>query len=209
MKSLLTKRTYVATVAIIVWFALGLQLKLSVGLLNGDFVAALKLILSYFTVLSNILVAICLTFIILFKDSRLGLFFNKSSIQTAITISILVVGLIYNVALRGLATPAGLHRLADELLHVVSPLLFLGYWIFFVDKTRLEYKSAILWLSYPLLYVLFIVTRGYFINQYPYPFIDVTLLGYPKAILNTAIILVVFWLLSLLFIFLARQTRKI
>ncbi len=208
MKLTAAKSTYTSIAAIIVWFALVLQLKLSIGQFGGDVWSALKLYLSFFTILTNILVACCLTFINLAKGTKMSLFFKKSSTQTAINVYILIVGLIYNVLLRGLTHPVGWYRLADELLHVVNPLLFLVYWVFFVSKERLQYKDALKWLIYPSAYVLFIIVRGYLIKQYPYPFINVVELGYPKALLNTGVILFIFWLLSLLFVLIGKKINK-
>lgn len=50
---------------------------------------------------------------------------------TAITAFILIVGLVYQIALRGVWQPTGLQRIVDELLHTIIPLyvciyLFIG-----------------------------------------------------------------------------------
>lgn len=208
MKSHSFARIYAVISAIIIWFALGLQFNLSLGLEDGDVISTIKIYLSYFTVLTNILCAVCLTAILLFQNTALGRFFSKSSTITAITIYILVVGIIYNLSLRGLVELNGWHAAANELLHVVSPLLFLGLWLFFVDKAQLNYKQASGWLIYPLCYVVMTIIRGAIINEYPYPFINVVKLGYPKAIINTAIIMLIFWLLSLLFIFIGKRLQS-
>jgi hypothetical protein len=43
---------------------------------------------------------------------------------------------------------------------------------------------AVLSLIFPVLWLAFTLVRGAVIHWYPYPFIDVTRLGYPKAALN-------------------------
>lgn len=208
MNSLMSSKIYLFILTLIAWFALGLQFGLSLARLNGDILATLEIYLSFFTILTNILVAICSTFLLSWNQTRWGRFFNKASTTTAIATYILVVGLIYNVALRGLVYQKGWDRVADELLHVVTPVLFLIFWFFFANKLHLAYKNAFTWLAYPSAYVLFIIIRGYLIQKYPYPFIDVVKIGYPAALLNTAIILIVFYLLSVLFIFLGKKISK-
>ncbi|WP_316830550.1 Pr6Pr family membrane protein [Pedobacter aquatilis] len=203
-----SKKAFVIFSAITVWFALLLQFNISLGLLDGDYLATAKLFFSFFTILSNVIVAICFTCLWLFPKKPAGLFFSKTTTLTAITIYIVVVGVIYNLLLRGLISHVGWARVADELLHVVSPLLFLIFWVFFTNKSGLKYADAITWLIYPLVYVVFIIIRGYLINQYPYPFINVVNLGYQKALTNAFMILIFFWLLSLLFIFVARKISK-
>lgn len=202
-------RPFVICAALVVWFSLALQFRVSLQLLNNDYPATLKVFLSYFTVITNIIVAICFTRLSFIKRAESRSLFTQASTLTAITIYIVVVGLIYNIALRGLASPVGWARLVDELLHVISPLIVLFFWIFFIKKSTLQYRQAITWLAYPLLYVIFIVVRGYLINKYPYPFIDVVQLGYPKAILNAIVILFIFWLLSLLLILISKKTVKV
>lgn len=201
-------KAYELIAVIIVWFALVLQFEISLKLLSGNYFETLKIYFSFFTITTNIIVAICLTSLLFFRNSKTGNFFAKPSTVTAITVYIVVVGLIYNILLRGLLLPTGWARVADELLHVVNPLLFLGFWILFVDKYNLDYRSALSWLIYPIVYIIFIVIRGYLIDLYPYPFINVVNLGYPTAILNAFFCLVLFWLLSILLIWIGKVTSK-
>ncbi|MCX2475433.1 Pr6Pr family membrane protein [Pedobacter sp. MC2016-05] len=199
---------YLTFGAAVVWFALVLQFIVSLKAAEYDFLSTTELYLSFFTITTNITVAICLTTIILFSKTKLGVFFSQPSTQTAITVYIVVVGIIYNVLLRGLLSPVGWARVADELLHVVNPLIFLGFWMLFVNKQTLQYKAAFVWLLYPLAYIMFIVIRGYLINQYPYPFINVVDLGYPKALANAFGCLFLFWILSLLLIWVGKKLAK-
>lgn len=209
MKSSTSAKFYVAIAALIIWFSIGLQFAVSLKQADYNFPTTIEEFLSYFTVTTNIIVALCFTTLWLFRNGTLGNFFARPATLTAITVYIVVVGLIYNTMLRGLIVLNGWPRAADELLHVVSPIIFLVFWIFFVDKTGLKYKSAVISLIYPLIYVIFTVIRGYFINRYPYPFINVVKLGYPTAITNAIIIIFIFWLLSLFFIFIGKKTAKV
>jgi len=203
-----TKKVFIVFSALLAWFALILQFKLSLTLLQGNYIATIKLFISFFTVTTNILVAICFTVLWLFPNSNIGRFFSKSTTITAVTVYIMVVGLIYNFLLRGLVLQSGWAKVADELLHVVTPFLVLIFWMFYANKSGLKYSNALKWLIYPMGYIIFIVIRGYLINQYPYPFINVAELGYPKAILNAVLIVVFFWLLSVLFIFAGKKVSK-
>ena len=208
MKSSSGATTYIAFAALLIWLSIGLQFAVSLKQADYNYLETTKEFLSYFTVTTNIIIAVCFTTLWLFRHTKLGDFFTRSSTITAITVYILVVGLIYNTMLRGLILLTGWPRVADEMLHVTSPIIYLIFWIFLVDKATLKYKQAIYWLIYPLIYIIFIVIRGYFINRYPYPFINVVKLGYPTAILNAVIILFVFWLLSLLLIFISKKSVK-
>src|SRR6478609_225547 len=78
---------------------------------------------TFFTVLTNILVALSATMILWKPDS----FFSRQSVQTAIAGYIFIVSLIYNTILRFLWHPQGLHKVIDELLHLIIPILFILY----------------------------------------------------------------------------------
>ncbi len=163
---------------------------------------------SYFTIISNIMVAICFTTLSVQPTSRWGQFFLKPQTATAINVYILVVGLVYNMVLRWLWAPKGLQLVADNLLHVVVPIWFLIYWIALVPKANLQWKNVFSFLIYPAVYCVYILVRGAISNQYPYFFIDAAKLGYPQVALNCTILLVVFLALSLLHIGVAKLMRK-
>jgi hypothetical protein len=45
-----------------------------------------------------------------------------------------------------------------------------------------------------------VLIRGAFSGYYPYPFLDVTKLGYPQTLLNSAFIAVAFFIVALIFV---------
>ena len=89
------------------------------------FLLALGKFFSYFTILTNLLVAICFTYLYFNKKSKIKTWFSSPKTLTAINVYILVVGLVYNLVLRPLREAKGLEILADELLHAIVPLLFM------------------------------------------------------------------------------------
>jgi hypothetical protein len=113
---------------------------------------------------------------------------------------ITIVGLVYNLILRFLWEPQGWQRIVDELLHTLIPILFILFWILFVPKNNFKWKDSIPWLAYPFAYTVFILIRGIISGYYPYPFINVTMLGYNKALLNGIGLLIAFLAFSLLYI---------
>ena len=106
-------------------------------------------------------------------------------------------------------SPQGLQFVVDELLHSVVPVLFILFWFFFVPKDSLHWKGIFPWLLYPTLYCVFILVRGAFSGFYPYPFVNVTELGYGRVLLNAAGIVVVFLLIALLLMGAAKILSKI
>lgn len=160
---------------------------------------------SYFTILTNSLVAIYFTCLWLFANTKAGQFFKKFSTTTAITVYILVVGIIYNLLLRNIWVVTGWGKVADELLHSFIPLYFLMHWFFFTERKRLVWKDALNWLLYPIGYFIYTLIRGTITNTYPYPFINVTKLGYQQTLINCLGVGLLFYGLCLSFIAISRK----
>ncbi|WP_053153306.1 Pr6Pr family membrane protein [Pseudomonas sp. Pf153] len=198
----LTQRRGNATVmlaAVLAWFALFLQLCLiMISRWQGDksLLGGLDIFFSYFTILTNILVAVVLTCAATTGDSALRRFFLQPSTQGGVAAAIVLVSIAYNLLLRNVWDPQGWQWLADELLHDVMPVVFVVYWWFCVPK-GLHWSNIWPWLLYPLAYFSYVLIRGSFVGAYPYPFIEVDLLGYAQSIGNAAMMLLGFVVVSL------------
>ena len=199
-KSLKLNSRFFAIIAIVGWFAVVLQLYLIIINRVVSLSETIVRFFSFFTIQTNILVAVCFTFLWLKPKSKWGLFFSKPKKTTAITLYITIVGLVYNAILRFLWAPTGSQKLVDELLHLVIPILVLLYWILFVPKKTLEFKDIFPWLIFPAVYLVYTLIRGAFFSFYPYPFIDVILLGYNKVLINSFFMLLAFLFFGTLFI---------
>lgn len=198
-------------IAITAWLALGLQLYILVK--NTDTSGLTKIqatgrFFSYFTILTNLLVAVCLSFIIVKPGTVPGRFFSKPSTLSAITLYIFIVGLVYNTILRYIWEPTGLQKWVDEALHVAVPLLFVIYWLLFVPKGSLKWIYSLHWLIYPFIYLLYALSIGAFSGFYTYPFINVTALGYSKVLLNAAVLMIVFIAAGLLIIRIDKKMKS-
>jgi len=126
------------------------------------------------------------------KPSLLLLRLQKPGILTAVTLYISIVGLVYQLVLRSIWSPTGMQKLVDELLHSVMPLFVIVFWYLYENHKTTSWKSFPKWLIFPSLYLVYILIRGHFSNYYPYPFMDVTQLGFNKVLLNSGILVLVF-----------------
>lgn len=193
--------------ALLGWFALILQLCLILASRwQGDksLLGGVDIFFSYFTVLTNILVAVVLSYAATLGDSSLRRFFLDPKVQGGIAAAIVLVGLAYNLLLRNVWDPQGWQWVADELLHDVMPIVFIVYWWFCVPKGPLHWRDIWPWLLYPLAYFIFVLVRGAIVDSYPYPFIEVNTLGLAKVLGNAAMMLVAFVIVSLVIVGLDR-----
>jgi hypothetical protein len=159
---------------------------------------------TFFTILTNILVTICCACIAAGAKN----FFTKANVLNATVVYITIVGIIYNVVLRGQFVLVGMDIWLNEILHVVVPALYIIYWVMFVPKNNLHWKDALPWLWYPLIYLIIVLIRGAISDYYPYPFTDVKTIGYGKALLNDFFVTIAFLVISLLFIAIGRLLSK-
>jgi len=162
---------------------------------------------SYFTILTNTLVSVYF-FYCAYRSYGYGKFTYRFGTLTAVTVYITIVGLVYQLLLRHTWSPTGLQRVVDEMLHSVNPLLVIGYWFLNKKGETLAYRQLARWLIYPLIYLIYVLIRGFFSNFYPYPFLDVTNLGFQQVIVNSFGITLLFVVISMFFIGVAKLTAK-
>jgi len=194
------------------WFALGLQLYLGVriGLEHGvPWSATVINYFSYFTILTNLLLAIGLSVPLLAPASRWGRVFQQPAMRSATLVYITIVALVYALLLRQLWNPTGLRLLGDTLLHRVIPAAYLVYWLLFVPPARLRWWVALQWLSFPTLYLAYTLLRGALINRYPYPFLNVLKLGYSGVLVNALMLALAFVAMSSLIIVYDRHLKTL
>ena len=200
-------RTFAVIGAMMGWFAVIIQLYLMIESRTTLVGETILRFFGYFTIDTNTLCALCLSLIAINNKSGIAGFFCKPVVVTALTVYIIVVGITYNLLLRSTWNPQGMQKIIDELLHSIIPLYFLLFWLAFVPGKGLKWKSALPMTIYPLIYVTYALVFGSIKKFYLYPFVDVNVLGYGQALLNTALVLIVIFLLSLTFIGMGRRKK--
>ena len=197
-----------AAICLLGWFALVCQFYLIILNRITSIPEIIIRYFSYFTILTNLLVAICCTALLTNRNSKIKSFFSRQNTLTAVAVYITVVGLVYNSILRFLWNPQGLQWIVDELLHSVIPLLFIVFWLLIVPKGKFQWKNVLAWLLYPLIYLVFVLLRGLPSSFYPYPFIDVDKIGYYKTFINSSGMLLAFLAVAIIFLIINRFKKN-
>lgn len=166
-----------ALIALVCWVGIGLQFSATYGH-SHDVLATLWTLARFFTIISNLAVAVAMTAIALGR--RLS-----PLLLGGLTLAILLVGIVYVILLRGLHPLSGAALTANYLLHDVSPIGMAAYWVLFVPRGRLRWNAPWLWLLLPVAYFAYAIARGQLDDHYPYPFIDVGKLGWTQVLLNS------------------------
>jgi hypothetical protein len=201
-----TARTAAALLAVITWAGLAVQFH-ATFVLEGSLGSTLTVLLWYFTITTNLLVAVVFTGIAIGRDSL-----ARPSLLGATTLYILLVGIIYGLLLHGLQELSGGSAIANVLLHMVTPILVPIFWLIFTPKGKLSRRDPLLWAIYPLTYLFYALLRGEFTGRYPYPFMNVNELGWARTILHAFFIAAAFLVASWLFVWfdslLGRRLRQ-
>ena len=139
---------------------------------------------SYFTIQSNIFAFAILILSALATASNRGSN-NLNLLRGAATLYMAVTGIVFAVLLAGVEGSVLTAAPWDNIvLHYIMPMALLVDW--FVDKPNksITLKKALVWLIYPVAYIIYSLTRGHFVNWYPYPFLNPNTNGYISVLLT-------------------------
>lgn len=145
---------------------------------------------SFFTIQNNILVVV--TFLL----SALVVASGKKKLwldvlRSMTTVYILVVGIGFAILLSGLQGVALTAVPWDNtVLHHIIPVAVLVDFLIDRPARKISFKEALVWISYPLLYVAYTLVRGSFTGWYPYPFLNPANGGYGAIAISVAGLLV-------------------
>ncbi len=181
-------RVMAALIAAIAWSGLTLQMGLLVQIFIADghsVLAAVWRFCAYFTLLTNLMVAVVMTHVAL--GGRPG-----PQTLTAMTVYIVIVGLLYHALLAARWNPQGLQFVGNMMVHYGTPVLTAVFWLTCVPKGVHKWADAFRWLIYPAAYLVYYVLRGATDGFYAYYFIELPKIGLQQFAVNTVGIMVVF-----------------
>lgn len=174
-------RVYSFAAALIGWTSLLVRY-----IADGDFQSVAQTVsyLSYFSILSNILVALTLTLAAVLPAGQWH-WLTRPFAATAIALYISITGLPF--AFQSLADLQGWQLAADIGLHRVMPISFLLFWLVFVPKGTLALHHSFVWIAFPTIYVIYLLLCG------PcYGFLDIGVLGFDRVLGNIGLMVVGF-----------------
>jgi hypothetical protein len=124
---------------------------------------------AYFTVQSNLLVAVVTTQLARdpLRDGDLW-----RVVRVAAVVGITVTGVVHFFLLRPLLDLDGADWLADKLLHMVVPVLAVLGWALAGPRPRAEGRETRRALAWPVAWVVVVLVAGGLSGWYPYPFLD-------------------------------------
>lgn len=198
-------------VAAVAWTAVVFQLVLVVSgeaiLVEEDppgLVARTYRYFAYFTIQSNVLVALSST--VLARDPREDQV-GWRAVRLAGLVGITVTALVYFVLLRGLVELDGANWLADALLHMVVPSLTVVAWVAVGPRPRIGPREVAYALAWPVLWLAWTLAVGQVDGWVPYPFLDADDEGWGAVGIACTGITILFLGLFALYAWLDRRLR--
>jgi hypothetical protein len=199
------QRAYAGAFALVGWFAVVGQY-----VVGRDFDLASTIdYFSYFTHLSNILVALTLSAAAVAPASPLGRWLLRPATALATVTYITITGLTYRFLLASLYDLSGWTLFFDRLLHYVMPPAFVLFWLVCVPKGRLTASNVLWMLVPPLVYAAYTFIHGPWTGFYPYPFVDLAKLGVLLTARNVLGFIVFFTLVGALFLLIDRAIARL
>ena len=190
MRSGTVARCAAGFIAAVAWLGLTIQCG-STFQGNHSVSLTLWIVFAYFTILTNLLVAVVFTALAV---ERTGM--RASWVVAGTMLSILLVGIIYALLLHGTMELSGGSAVANVLNHMATPVLVPLFWIIFTPKGQLRWSHPLVWAIYPLAYLAYSLIRGGQTGKYPYPFLDPGLVGWRQTMLSNLAIAVAFLICS-------------
>jgi hypothetical protein len=151
--------------ALFAWTSLGIQLALLLNAMGMG--PALWRFAGYFTILTNLLVAIMASEIASGRTDRL----SGPGARMAVTAAIVLLGVAYWFLLAPLWTPTGWQLAADIGLHLAVPVLAFALW-FAMSGGGLGWRDVPKAAVWPALYAAYALVRGTFDGWYAYWFLN-------------------------------------
>lgn len=167
---------FIVCLAAVVGIALELSAQVGQGV---SLLEAAWVVLRFFTIITNALVAVMFGWIAVSGER-----FRHTRLLAGLVAAIAMVGVIFALLLQGLRDLTGPTLIADFLLHRFNPVLAVVYWLVFARKGRLAFRDPLLWAIYPTAYLGYALVRGAADGRYPYPFIDLSVLGATQVAMN-------------------------
>jgi hypothetical protein len=159
---------------------------------------------SYFTIQSNILVAVSMFLIVRDRlDTQVA-----RVVRLASLIGITVTGIVAAVALPPSPTYTTANLVCDRLLHIVVPSLTFVGWVAFGPRghvTRADVLPSLIW---PVLWLAATLSLGPLVDWYPYPFLNVGAIGLGRTLVNCALVAVLFLALGTLALWADRRLSR-
>ncbi len=142
---------------------------------------------SYFTIDSNLIaVAVLLLGAAGWKGVAPS---TETLLRGAAVVYMSVTGIVFTLLLSNTDVDTAIPWV-NTVVHELMPLVIVADWLLDPPADRLTVRRGLLWLAFPLAWIVYTLIRGALVGRYPYPFLDPANGGYPTVLVYCLAILV-------------------
>lgn len=190
-------------IALVIFPVIGIILNVTDQIINHDSVVVL---FKYFTILSNLFVGIYFSLLLSGKFEK-SIFFNK--LFASVLISITITFIVFAGYLEWTYESEGLNKIASLINHYITPILTITY--FFLNKKMYQYnmKDMIVWMIFPVSYLMFLLIHGVVTRDFIYPFFQVDEVGLFALIITIVLLVGFFILMSFLVVKILSKNKSV
>jgi hypothetical protein len=172
---------------LILLFTTGADVNTSASGASEPVATRLVRLFSYFTIESNLIVlaAACTLARNPARDGR-----GWRTLRLDSLLGIVITGLVFDLVLARYVHLTGAAWWATLGFHYFSPWWTLLGWVLFGPRPRISWGTVVRAFGWPLAWIGYTFAHGAVTGWYPYPFLNVSRIGYAHAVRNTAVILV-------------------
>jgi hypothetical protein len=142
---------------------------------------------SFFTIQSNIVGVAALYLLVLVPRARRTPLVDGA--RSASVLYMAITGVVFAILLSGLqAELQTTVPWVDFVVHKLMPVVLVVDWLLDRPRHRLPRWTILAWLAYPAAWLTYTLIRGASVDWYPYPFVDVSRLGYDGVLARAAVL---------------------
>lgn len=160
--------------------------------------------LSYFTIQSNLIGAGVLLIGAIRRDIHTPTF---DLVRGGAVVYLVTTGIVFSVLLSGTDVDTAIPWV-NSVLHEVMPIVIVIDWLLDPPSRQLTYRQGLLWLSYPLAWVVYTLIKGPIADWYPYPFLNPAFGGYGRVALYCLAIFVLVYVVCAAVVWIGNLARR-
>ena len=146
---------------------------------------------SFFTIQANLLAVTALFALVLVPRGRRSKMFDAA--RGAVVLYMAITGIVFALLLSGLQEELQTTiPWVDFVVHKLMPVALVADWLLDPPRHRLPRATVAAWLAFPLAWIGYTLVRGASVDWYPYPFVDVSRLGYDGVLVRAVVLAVGF-----------------
>jgi hypothetical protein len=162
---------------------------------------------SFFTIQSNIMAVAALFLLVAVPRARRTAVFDGA--RGAAVLSIAITGVVFALLLSGMQEDLQTATSwVDVVVHKLMPVVVLADWLIDPPRHRLPWWTVLAWLAYPFAWLVYTLVRGEIVDWYPYPFVDVSELGYGGVLARSVGLTVAFAAAAALLLWLGNRRAR-